>query len=81
MTKNEWETFVDFRLMRERETFNRAILSLDHLADQRGCCGYTALGSLICALMSLLDGRMYAIRFGTMRALVRPTFASTIVTN
>lgn len=36
-------------------------------AEQDPIIRYTALASLICALISLLFGCMYIIRFGTMR--------------
>ncbi|KAH6916441.1 hypothetical protein BKA70DRAFT_1092833, partial [Coprinopsis sp. MPI-PUGE-AT-0042] len=73
--RNTWEAFID-SVMREWKTFNiisvlllsaiLTILQIDAAATD-AITRYTALGSLICALMSLLYGCMYIIRFGTMR--------------
>ncbi|TFK25147.1 hypothetical protein FA15DRAFT_655388 [Coprinopsis marcescibilis] len=73
--KNTWESFID-SLMREWKTFNiisvlllsaiLTILQIDSAAND-AVTRYTALASLICALISLLYGCVYIIRFGTMR--------------
>ncbi|KAH6916440.1 hypothetical protein BKA70DRAFT_1255789 [Coprinopsis sp. MPI-PUGE-AT-0042] len=72
---NTWEAFID-SVMREWKTFNiisvlllsaiLTILQIDAAAND-AIIRYTALSSLICALISLLYGCMYIIRFGTMR--------------
>ncbi|KAF8197517.1 hypothetical protein BJ912DRAFT_846294 [Pholiota molesta] len=73
--KNSWESFID-SLIREWETFNivsvmllTAILTILQIgtAANDPVTRYAALFSLICALVSLLFGCMYIIRFGTMR--------------
>ncbi|KAH6916445.1 hypothetical protein BKA70DRAFT_1068372, partial [Coprinopsis sp. MPI-PUGE-AT-0042] len=73
--KRTWEGFID-SVMREWKTFNiisvlllSAILTILQIdaAAKDAVTRYTALASLICALMSLLYGCMYIIRFGTMR--------------
>ncbi|KAH9479833.1 hypothetical protein JR316_0008428 [Psilocybe cubensis] len=75
--KSTWEGFID-SVMREWKTFNiislmafthsaiLTILQIDTAADDP-ITRYTAIASLICALISLLFGCMYIIRFGTMR--------------
>ncbi|KAH6887207.1 hypothetical protein BKA70DRAFT_1122979 [Coprinopsis sp. MPI-PUGE-AT-0042] len=68
--KRTWEGFID-SVMREWKTFNiisgnLTILEI-YAAAKDALTRYTALASLICALMSLLYGCMYIIRFGTMR--------------
>ncbi|TFK20232.1 hypothetical protein FA15DRAFT_600104 [Coprinopsis marcescibilis] len=73
--KMTWEGFID-SVLREWKTFNiisvlllsaiLTILQIDAAANDY-LTRYTALASLICALMSLLYGCMYIIRFGTMR--------------
>ncbi|KAF8969627.1 hypothetical protein BDZ97DRAFT_1915174 [Flammula alnicola] len=73
--KISWESFID-SLMREWETFNivsvmllTAILTILQISTAASdpVTRYAALFSLICALISLLFGCMYIIRFGTMR--------------
>ncbi|KAG2011214.1 hypothetical protein CC2G_011359 [Coprinopsis cinerea AmutBmut pab1-1] len=73
--KNTWEGFID-SVMREWKTFNiisvlllSAILTILQIdaASNDGLTRYTAMASLVCALMSLLYGCVYIIRFGTMR--------------
>ncbi|KAJ6551437.1 hypothetical protein B0H19DRAFT_863405, partial [Mycena capillaripes] len=74
--RSSWESFID-ALMREWKTFNvisvllmSAILTLLQIEDaSHPVTRTTALFSLICALMSLLYGCMYIIRFGTMRKM------------
>ncbi|KAF9525924.1 hypothetical protein CPB83DRAFT_507209 [Crepidotus variabilis] len=73
--KVTWEGFID-SMMREWKTFNiisvlllsaiLTILQIDAAAADP-VTRYAALFSLICALMSLLFGCMYIIRFGGMR--------------
>ncbi|KAF8883319.1 hypothetical protein CPB84DRAFT_1850966 [Gymnopilus junonius] len=73
--KSTWEAFID-SVMREWKTFNlisvlllSAILTILQIqsAASDPITRYTALFSLICALISLLFGCMYIIRFGSMR--------------
>lgn len=73
--RRTWEGFID-SVMREWKTFNiisvlllSAILTILQIdaAAKDPITRYTALASLICALISLLYGCMYIIRFGTMR--------------
>ncbi|KAF8159937.1 hypothetical protein B0H34DRAFT_674211 [Crassisporium funariophilum] len=73
--KTTWESFID-SVMREWKTFNiisvlllSAILTILQIetAASDPVTRYTALFSLICALISLLFGCMYIIRFGSMR--------------
>ncbi|TFK37838.1 hypothetical protein BDQ12DRAFT_140222 [Crucibulum laeve] len=73
--KGEWEIFID-SLMKEWKTLNivsvlllSAILTILQIESAAAdpVTRYSALLSLICALMSLLYGCMYIIRFGTMR--------------
>ncbi|PPR00865.1 hypothetical protein CVT24_000317 [Panaeolus cyanescens] len=70
-----WTAFID-SLLKEWKTLNiisvlllTAILSVLQLdgAGTDPITRFTALTSMICALMSLLFGCMYIIRFGTMR--------------
>ncbi|KAF9477260.1 hypothetical protein BDN70DRAFT_762261, partial [Pholiota conissans] len=70
-----WEFFID-SLMREWRTLNivsvlllSAILSIlqIEMAVNDPVTVYTALLSMLCALMSLLYGCVYIIRFGSMR--------------
>ncbi|KAJ7065413.1 hypothetical protein C8F01DRAFT_982299, partial [Mycena amicta] len=71
-----WEGFID-ALLREWKTFNvisvllmSAILTLLQIdGTSHPVTRTTALFSLLCALMSLLYGCMYIIRFGTMRKM------------
>ncbi|KAF7309435.1 hypothetical protein MIND_00314300 [Mycena indigotica] len=71
-----WEGFID-TLVREWKTFNvisvllmSAILTLLQIdGSSHPITRTTALFSLICALMSLLYGCMFIIRFGTMRKM------------
>ncbi|KJA18063.1 hypothetical protein HYPSUDRAFT_90259 [Hypholoma sublateritium FD-334 SS-4] len=73
--KTTWESFID-SVMREWKTFNiisvlllsaiLTILQISGAADDP-VTRYLALLSLMCALMSLLFGCMYIIRFGSMR--------------
>ncbi|PPQ92315.1 hypothetical protein CVT25_008521 [Psilocybe cyanescens] len=73
--KSTWEGFID-SVMREWKTFNiisvlllsaiLTILQIQSAADDP-ITRYTAIASLICALISLLFGCMYIIRFGSMR--------------
>ncbi|KJA14139.1 hypothetical protein HYPSUDRAFT_220615 [Hypholoma sublateritium FD-334 SS-4] len=73
--KATWESFID-NVMREWKTFNilsvlllsaiLTILQIPGAADDP-VTRYSALLSLICALLSLLFGCMYIIRFGSMR--------------
>ncbi|KAK7031663.1 hypothetical protein R3P38DRAFT_2522605 [Favolaschia claudopus] len=71
-----WESFID-SLLREWKTFNlisvlllSAILTLLQIdAASHPITRTSALFSLICALMSLLYGCMFIIRFGTMRKM------------
>ncbi|KAJ7834236.1 hypothetical protein B0H14DRAFT_2363895 [Mycena olivaceomarginata] len=82
--RSSWEGFID-ALMREWKTFNiisvlllsaiLTMLQIDAASDP--ITRTSALCSLICALMSLLYGCMYIIRFGTMRKLHKAsTFAN-----
>ncbi|PPR01360.1 hypothetical protein CVT24_006314 [Panaeolus cyanescens] len=73
--KASWEFFID-SLMREWKTFNiisvlllSAILTILQIEEAAAdpITRYAALHSLICALVSLLFGCSYIIRFGTMR--------------
>ncbi|TFK34905.1 hypothetical protein BDQ12DRAFT_656329 [Crucibulum laeve] len=73
--KHTWENFID-SVMREWKTFNivsvlllSAILTILQIESAAAdpVTRYTALFSLICALISLLYGCMYIIRFGSMR--------------
>ncbi|KAF8148053.1 hypothetical protein B0H34DRAFT_803176 [Crassisporium funariophilum] len=73
--QRSWSLFID-SLMREWKTLNiisvlllSAILTFLQIesAANDPLTRYTALLSMICALMSLLYGCMYIIRFGTMR--------------
>ncbi|KAJ7499828.1 hypothetical protein FB451DRAFT_45994 [Mycena latifolia] len=76
--RSSWEGFID-SLMREWKTFNiisvlllSAILTMLQIdAAAHPITRTSALCSLICALMSLLYGCMYIIRFGTMRKLYK----------
>ncbi|KAF9564919.1 hypothetical protein CPC08DRAFT_220150 [Agrocybe pediades] len=73
--KSTWESFID-SVMREYKTFNiisvlllsaiLTILQIESAADDP-VTRYAALFSMICALVSLLFGCMYIIRFGSMR--------------
>lgn len=73
--QNSWQSFID-SLMREWKTLNivsvlllSAILTILQIqaAASDPFTRYFALLSLVCALMSLLYGCMYIVRFGTMR--------------
>ncbi|TFK34900.1 hypothetical protein BDQ12DRAFT_761076, partial [Crucibulum laeve] len=73
--KHTWESFID-SVMREYKTFNiisvlllSAILTIFQIdsAASDPIIRYTAFFPLICALISLLYGCMYIIRFGGMR--------------
>ncbi|KAF8886610.1 hypothetical protein CPB84DRAFT_1539816 [Gymnopilus junonius] len=73
--QNTWEAFID-SLQREWKTLNiisvlllSAILTILQIpaAAADPLTRYAALLSMICALMSLLYGCIYIIRFGTMR--------------
>ncbi|KAF8806754.1 hypothetical protein BYT27DRAFT_7101379 [Phlegmacium glaucopus] len=73
--KSTWEFFID-SIMLEWKTFNiisvlllTAILTVLQIqsAAEDPLIKYTALLSLMCALMSLLFGCIYIIRFGSMR--------------
>ncbi|KAF7371075.1 hypothetical protein MSAN_00741800 [Mycena sanguinolenta] len=74
--RSNWEGFID-SLMREWKTFNiisvlllSAILTMLQIESaSHPITRVSALLSLICALMSLLYGCMYIIRFGTMRKM------------
>ncbi|KAF8166536.1 hypothetical protein K438DRAFT_1548502, partial [Mycena galopus ATCC 62051] len=74
--RTSWENFID-SLMREWKTFNiisvllmSAILTMLQIESaSHPITRVSALLSLICALMSLLYGCMYIIRFGTMRKM------------
>ncbi|KAJ6568353.1 hypothetical protein DFH09DRAFT_918081 [Mycena vulgaris] len=75
--RSSWESFID-SLMREWQTLNvisvllmSAILTMLQIdaAAAHPITRTSALFSLICALMSLLYGCMYIIRFGTMRKM------------
>ncbi|KAJ7663872.1 hypothetical protein DFH06DRAFT_986647 [Mycena polygramma] len=74
--RTSWESFID-SLMREWKTLNiisvllmSAILTMLQIeAASHPITRTSALFSLICALMSLLYGCMYIIRFGTMRKM------------
>ncbi|PPR03922.1 hypothetical protein CVT24_008107 [Panaeolus cyanescens] len=73
--KATWESFID-SVLREWKTFNiisvlllSAILTILQIEEAAAdpVTRYTALYSLVCALISLLFGCVYIIRFGTMR--------------
>ncbi|KIM38312.1 hypothetical protein M413DRAFT_30162 [Hebeloma cylindrosporum] len=73
--KSTWEAFID-SVMREWKTFNlisalllSAILTILQIESAAAdpLTRYFAIVSLICALISLLFGCMYIIRFGSMR--------------
>ncbi|KAJ3503779.1 hypothetical protein NLJ89_g8280 [Agrocybe chaxingu] len=73
--KYSWESFVE-SLLKEWKTFNiisalllGAILTLFQIPGVANdpLIKFTALLSLLCALISLLHGCIYIIRFGTMR--------------
>ncbi|KAJ7133440.1 hypothetical protein C8R44DRAFT_611067, partial [Mycena epipterygia] len=74
--RSSWEGFID-SLMREWKTLNiisvlllSAILTMLQIdAASHPLTRTTALFSLVCALMSLLYGCVYIIRFGTMRKI------------
>ncbi|KAJ7249489.1 hypothetical protein B0H12DRAFT_1234633 [Mycena haematopus] len=74
--RSSWENFID-SLMHEWNTFNlisvlllSAILTMLQInSASHPITRVSALLSLICALMSLLYGCMYIIRFGTMRKM------------
>ncbi|KAJ6457414.1 hypothetical protein C8R47DRAFT_995776 [Mycena vitilis] len=74
--RTSWESFID-SLMREWKTLNiisvllmSAILTMLQIeAASHPITRTSAVFSLICALMSLLYGCMYIIRFGTMRKM------------
>ncbi|KAJ6485593.1 hypothetical protein C8R45DRAFT_277008 [Mycena sanguinolenta] len=74
--RSNWEAFIE-SLMREWNTFNiisvlllSAILTMLQIESaSHPITRVSALLSLICALMSLLYGCMYIIRFGTMRKM------------
>ncbi|KAF9044282.1 hypothetical protein BJ165DRAFT_189732 [Panaeolus papilionaceus] len=73
--QSSWDAFID-SLLKEWKTLNivsvlllsaiLTVLQLDGAADDP-VTRFSALISMICALMSLLFGCMYIIRFGTMR--------------
>ncbi|KAF9564917.1 hypothetical protein CPC08DRAFT_220158 [Agrocybe pediades] len=73
--RSTWESFID-SIMREWKTFNiisvlllsaiLTILQIESAVDDP-VIRYAALLSMICALVSLLFGCMYIIRFGSMR--------------
>ncbi|KDR79524.1 hypothetical protein GALMADRAFT_63592, partial [Galerina marginata CBS 339.88] len=73
--QNTWQSFID-SLLREWKTLNiisvlllSAILTILQIesAASDPLTRFSALLSMICALMSLLFGCIYIIRFGTMR--------------
>ncbi|PIL36421.1 hypothetical protein GSI_00109 [Ganoderma sinense ZZ0214-1] len=77
--KISWENFVD-TLMREWKTFNlvsalltTGILTIFQIQDAAGdpVTRWTALFSLIFAIMSLSFGCVYIVHFGTMRSMDR----------
>ncbi|KAH6874861.1 hypothetical protein BKA70DRAFT_1479938 [Coprinopsis sp. MPI-PUGE-AT-0042] len=79
--KMTWEAFID-SLVREWKTFNiisvlllSAILTILQISAAAAdvVTRYTALSSLVCALVSLLYGCVYIIRFGTMRKAYKAT--------
>ncbi|KAJ7869201.1 hypothetical protein B0H14DRAFT_2346259 [Mycena olivaceomarginata] len=82
--RSSWESFID-SLMREWKTFNiisvllmSAILTMLQIeAASHPIIRTSALFSLICALMSLLYGCMYIIRFGTMRKMHKASSFAT----
>ncbi|KAJ7869191.1 hypothetical protein B0H14DRAFT_2503648 [Mycena olivaceomarginata] len=82
--RSSWESFID-SLMREWKTFNiisvllmSAILTMLQIeAASHPIIRTSALFSLICALMSLLYGCMYIIRFGTMRKMHKASSLAT----
>ncbi|KAF5353994.1 hypothetical protein D9756_006877 [Leucocoprinus leucothites] len=73
--KSSWETFIE-SLLREWKTLNiisvlllsaiLTILQIDSAANDP-LTRYSALSSLVCALMSLLYGCIFIIRFGSMK--------------
>ncbi|TFK35080.1 hypothetical protein BDQ12DRAFT_635577, partial [Crucibulum laeve] len=77
--KQSWEIFID-SLLREWKTLNlisallaSAIMSTFQVPEMASdaVTRTAAVLSLICALMSLLYGCMYIVRFGTMRSMYR----------
>ncbi|KAF7317635.1 hypothetical protein MKEN_00851000 [Mycena kentingensis (nom. inval.)] len=86
--KSSWEGFID-SLMREWKTLNfvsvllmSAILTLLQIESAaHPITRTTALFSLICALMSLLYGCIYIIRFGTLRKMHKASSFARAVTN
>lgn len=73
--KTTWENFIE-SVMREYKTFNvisvlllSAILTILQIesAAHDALTRYTAMASLICALLSVLYGCVYIIRFGGMK--------------
>ncbi|KAI0092886.1 hypothetical protein BDY19DRAFT_926949 [Irpex rosettiformis] len=77
--KHSWEAFVD-SLLREWKTLNlvsvlicTALLTLFQVQDATGdpITRWSALFSLICALMSLTYGCTYIVQFGTMRSMYK----------
>ncbi|RPD55124.1 hypothetical protein L227DRAFT_588633 [Lentinus tigrinus ALCF2SS1-6] len=77
--KISWETFVD-TLLREWKTFNlvsallcTTILTIFQIQDAADdpLTRWSALFSLVCALMSLSYGCVYIVHFGTMRSMDR----------
>ncbi|KAJ7205051.1 hypothetical protein GGX14DRAFT_308511, partial [Mycena pura] len=77
--RHSWEGFID-ALLREWKTQNvvsalmlSAILTMLQIdaAASDPIARTTALISLVCALMSLLFGSLYIIRFGTMRKMYK----------
>ncbi|KIJ58850.1 hypothetical protein HYDPIDRAFT_101875, partial [Hydnomerulius pinastri MD-312] len=79
--KHSWEAFID-SLLREWKTLNlvsalllSAILSMFQNQEMAGdpVTRTAALLSLTCALMSLLYGCVYIVRFGTMRSMYKAT--------
>ncbi|KAF7289059.1 hypothetical protein HMN09_01354100 [Mycena chlorophos] len=86
--KASWDSFID-ALLREWNTLNvisvllmSAILTLLQIdAASHPIIRTTALFSLICALMSLLYGCIYIIRFGTMRKMHKASGFATDAQN
>ncbi|EJF60038.1 hypothetical protein DICSQDRAFT_108072 [Dichomitus squalens LYAD-421 SS1] len=77
--KISWENFVD-TLMREWKTFNlvsallcTTILTIFQIPEAAGdpLTRWSALLSLVCALISLSFGCVYIVHFGTMRSMDR----------
>ncbi|KAJ6541625.1 hypothetical protein B0H19DRAFT_856283, partial [Mycena capillaripes] len=74
--RSSWESFIDLQ-MQEWQTLNiisvlllSAILTMLQIAGATNPITRTsALFSLICAIMSLVYGCLYIIRFGTMRKM------------